>query len=202
MIYDDTCRGGGPLPGLTHSWIAGGWLYRALDRLDHVQPVRDWASALDWLLAVEADRPIAEIQFWGHGKWGKAKIDGVPLTVDALASDHPLNPRLDRLRRRLTGPDALWWFRTCESFGAEAGHEFARRWTDFFECRAASHTFIIGPWQSGLHLLRPGHEPDWPTTEGLAEGTPDAPEKALWSTPAQPNTITCLHGHIPEEFAT
>ena len=25
MLYDDTCRGRGALPGLTHSWIAGAW---------------------------------------------------------------------------------------------------------------------------------------------------------------------------------
>ena len=27
MIYDETCRGRGLLPGLTHSWIAGALLY-------------------------------------------------------------------------------------------------------------------------------------------------------------------------------
>jgi hypothetical protein len=92
----------------------------------------------------------------------------------------------------------LWWFRTCETFGCEAGHDFARRWTRFFGCRAASHTYIIGPWQSGLHILEPGQSPDWPLDEGLAEGTPDSPEKALWSTPGKPNTIFCLTSRLPD----
>ena len=34
------------------------------------------------------------------------------------------------LRERLA-PNALVWFRTCETFGASAGHDFARAWTDF-----------------------------------------------------------------------
>lgn len=85
----------------------------------------------------------------------------------------------------------------CETFGAEIGQRFAKAWVDFFNCRAAGHTYIIGPFQSGLHILKPGEEPNWSPWEGLKDGTPAAPKHALWSRPSVPNTITCLHGRIP-----
>ena len=199
MIYDDTCRGRGPLPGLTHSWIAGGLLYRVLDRFDAIRPVRTWEEALAWLSAVEPGRPIGEVQFWGHGKWGRVLVDGDPLDVTDLEPDADRRGLLEDIRDRLVGPEALVWFRTCETFGGEPGHAFARQWTDFLECRVASHTFIIGPYQSGLHVLGPGESPDWPVDEGLVEGTPEAPEKAAWSTPGKPNTIFCLTSRLPDQ---
>lgn len=197
MLYDDTCRGRPLLPGLTHSWIAGAGAYRMMGRLDHTCGVTSWEQGLQWLATVGQDRAIAEIQFWGHGKWGYAKVDDDVLDVSALDRGHPYRPMLEAIRDRLVGPKAMWWFRTCETFGCEAGHEFARRWSGFFDCRVAGHTYIIGPWQSGLHVIGPGEEPDWPLDEGLAEGTPEAPRKALWSKPDEPNTISCLHNRHP-----
>lgn len=198
LLFDSTCRGRSFLPGLTHSWIAGALLYRGLGRLDLSYGAESWEEGLRWLATVRAGYPISEIQFWGHGKWGDARIDGERLTIDALESDHPFAGRLETIRSRMEGPDALWWFRTCETFGANPGHRFASAWTDFFECRAAGHTYIIGPWQSGLHCLSPGDEPDWSVEEGLDEGTPDEPEEALWSKPGEPNTISCLRNDHPE----
>ena len=34
IVYDRTCTGRPARPGLTHSWIAGAWLYGRLDRID------------------------------------------------------------------------------------------------------------------------------------------------------------------------
>jgi hypothetical protein len=198
MIYDTTCRGQGVRPGLTHSWIAGGYLYRALGRLDDFFGARSWSEALRWLSTTQAHRPIDEIQFWGHGKWGYALIGRERLDVSALEADHPLHGSILTLRDRLSGPEALWWFRTCETFGAAAGHHFARSWTRFFDCRAAGHTCIIGPFQSGLYSLDVGQEPYWPVDEGIIEGTPESPRRAYWSRPERPRTITCLHGAIPD----
>ncbi len=197
MIYDDTCRGRPGLPGLTHSWIVGGKFYNVLGRLDAWKGCRSWEEALDWLATFEPERPIAEVQFWGHGKWGRAMIDRQRLDITDLSPASALFHPLLNVRARMTGPDALWWFRTCETFGAKVGHEFARAWTDTLECRAAGHTYIIGPWQSGLHALKPGDEIDWSVDEGLVEGTPDSPKKALWSTARAPNTISCLRGDVP-----
>lgn len=191
-----------PVPGLSHFWAGGGLLYAGLRRLDRFAGFTDWASALRWLAEVEPSRTIAEIQFWGHGKWGAAKIDREPLDREALAEGHPLRRPLEAVRERLdsSGGQCQWWFRTCETFGAEPGHAFAQAWTDFFGCRAAGHTYVIGPWQSGLHTLEPGEAPHWSVCEGLRAGTPDEPLAAYWSRLGEPNTISCLQGRIPAGY--
>ncbi|MGB1700273.1 MAG: hypothetical protein ACPHRO_09985, partial [Nannocystaceae bacterium] len=89
------------------------------------------------------------------------------------------------------------WFRTCETFGAQPGHDFARHLAAHMGARVAGHTYIIGPLQSGLHLLAPGQRPAWSDSEGLAEGTPQAPLRARWSSISAPNTITCLRRSLP-----
>jgi hypothetical protein len=96
---------------------------------------------------------IAEIQFWGHNKWEALSSTGIG-DISALHPQHHLHKYLQAIRERLM-PDgkALWWFQTCETFGAESGQRFAKAWVNFFDCRAAGHTYIIGPFQSGLHLL-------------------------------------------------
>lgn len=202
MVFDQTCRGRGPLPGLTTTWRVGAKLYQALERLDAARGVVTWDEALDWLVGYEPARRVAEIQFWGHGKWGCALVDRKPLDVSALEPGHPFHARLRAIRERLVpGSEALWWFRTCETFGDEEGHAFARAWTRFFGCRAAGHTYVIGPWQSGLHSLRPGQEPHWPVEEGRVLDAQGRRRKtARFSLPGAPNTITCFHGEIPEGY--
>lgn len=199
MIYDRTCTGRGGLLGLTHSWIAGALLYRALGRIDLYRGVSSWEEGLSFLADAALERPIAEVQFWGHGKWGEARVAGDIFDERALLRTSPLEPLLRRVRARMT-PDALFWFRTCETFGARRGHAFARALTDYLGTAAAGHTYIIGPWQSGLHRLAPGAEPHWSADEGIAEGDEARPTKALWSSPTAPNTITCLHGAVPVGF--
>jgi hypothetical protein len=195
MIWDPTC---GPLSA---AWRAGSLLYRSLRRLDATHAAASWPDALGWLATHGGDQQIAEIQFWGHGKWGAAKIDDDPLDVEALAPGHPYAPVFARIRDRLI-PDgrALWWFRTCETFGATSGHEFARAFVTKLGCRAAGHTYVIGVLQSGLHCLSPGDAPDWSPSEGLAEGTPDEPIRALDSRPGAPHTISCFTGAIPSRW--
>lgn len=200
LIFDRTCRGRAFLPGLSHAWRAGRQLYRGLGRLDAGLGAASWAEALTWLGEHQPEARIAEVQFWGHGRWGNVRLGGEVLDRRALAAGHPLRPALDRLRARmLPGPAGLWWFRSCETFGTEVGHQFASAWTDFFGCRAAGHTYVIGFWQSGLHALAPGAAPHWPTDEGLPRGAP-SPAMARPSGPGAPNTITCLHGQVPVGF--
>jgi len=201
MVYDRTCGGRWGLPGLTASWRAGSVLYRGLGRLDDWRGVASWPEALDWLLARSQDEPIAEIQYWGHGTWGCVLIDRKPLDVRALVPGHPWHERLAALRDRLVpGGDALWWFRTCETFGTARGHAFARAWTRFFGCRAAGHTYTIGPWQSGLHSLRPGEVPSWSVEEGIQPGSDPARPTSLGSGPREPHTISCLGGRVPSGY--
>lgn len=199
MIYDATCTGRGVLPGLTHSWIAGALLYQGLGRLDASRGVTTWEEGLHWLADHQVERPIAEVQFWGHGKWGEARVAGDILDERSLVAGHTHEAALRRVRARLTD-DALFWFRTCETFGAHKGHAFARDFTDYLGCAGAGHTFIIGPWQSGLHRLAPGATPHWSADEGIEEGSAALPTRALWSGRRAPNTITCLHSVVPSGF--
>ncbi|HEY5926480.1 MAG TPA: hypothetical protein VIV11_32560 [Kofleriaceae bacterium] len=193
MIYDKSCRGRGALPGLSHAWSAGAVLYKMLGRIDRSYGAGYWVDALDWLLEVSADRPLAEIQFWGHGEWGGLWIDEELLTIAALQPGHPVHDRLVALQSRLVPNNALWWFRSCDVFGTQVGHDFARAWTRFFNCRAAGHTHQIMFFQSGLHVLSPGAEPSWPVDEGFVPGLPKARDSSLFA----PSTVTCLHNRVP-----
>ncbi len=203
LVFDRTCvpgAGDGRPLALSPIWRAGASLYRALGRIDAQLGVSSWREALAWLLALQPSSPIGEIQYWGHGRWGRA-LCGTDALSRASLSHGPLADGLRALSERLL-PDgeSLLWFRTCELFGARAGHDFARAWADALGARVAGHTFVIGFHQSGLHSLRPGEQPGWPLDEGIARGTPDAPEAARPSRPWAPNTITCLHGKIPEGY--
>lgn len=178
------------------SWRAGSVLYRAQGAIDASFGARSFEAALAWLVGMK--RPIAELQFWGHGKWGRALIDRESFDRSALLPSHRLYPQIEALRERLV-PNALVWFRTCETLGANAGHDFARALSDFTGARVAGHTHVIGFWQSGLHELLPGAAPNWDPAEGLAAGTPQRPERALPSKPGLPHTITCFQTRLPPE---
>jgi hypothetical protein len=198
MIYDRTCTTTKGVPlGLSHAWVFGGRLYGMLGRFDAWHGAASWPEALDWLLEQAEQGPIASVQYWGHGNWGTVRIAGDVLDVSALQLGHPWNGRLTDLKGALSA-DALWWFRTCETLGCVPGHDFARRWTDFFGRDVAGYTHVIGSWQSGLHRLSPGAEPHWPTLEGLRTGSPKKPLRAWGSAPWRANTIHCLQSAIPE----
>lgn len=188
-------------PGLGLSWAVGTRLYTGLGRIDGAYGASSLADAFHWLLSFRPEQPISELQYWGHGRWGRILIDKESLDRGALGKTHRLYGWLAALRERLA-PDALVWFRTCETLGARPGQDFAQALGDFWGARIAGHTYIVAFFQSGLHVLRPGLTPHWAAAEGLARGTPEAPEAALRSTPCAPNTITCLTGQIPEAFST
>ncbi len=199
MLYDRTCTThfGGRLPvGLTHAWQIGARYYRGLGRLDAWKGITSWTEGLRWLASHDA--PIHEVQFWGHGRWGRAMVGADALSAASLRSGHEHHELLTELRSRLAGESPLWWFRTCETLGTTAGHDFSQRFADHLGCDVAGHTFVIADWHSGLHRLKPGAQPHWSPSEGLADGTPDRPVKALWSMPWMPNTIHMLSGAIPE----
>lgn len=198
VVYDRTQRERPPR-ALGLAWQAGTHLYRGLGRIDAAYGARSFDDAFDWLACHAPDRPIAELQFWGHGKWGRILIHGESLDRRALSPTHRLEFGLAAFRERLV-PGALVWFRTCETLGANSGQDFARALGDYLGARIAGHTFVIGYFQSGLHTLAPGAAPDWLPAEGLSRGTPEAPEAALTSGPRQPNTVTCWDGRIPDGF--
>jgi hypothetical protein len=194
VVYDKTCvktRG-----RLSPIWAAGARLYRGLRRIDAAKGVASWDEAFAWLGSQR--EAIHEIQYWGHGKWGRALVAEDSFDTRAL---HLRRAQLDAVRERLA-PDALIWFRTCETFGASPGIDFAERLADFFGARVAGHTFIIAFHQSGLHGLAPGARADWPANEGLAEGSPSDPRRARWSRPWRPRTVTALTPAVPAAWIT
>jgi hypothetical protein len=195
VVYDRTCKQA--RGRLTHAWAAGARLYRGLGRIDDACGVASWSEALGYLAAQR--EPVREIQYWGHGKWGAALVGEEPLDAEAIRAR--LRALLEAVRERLA-PDALVWFRTCETLGARAGLDFAERLADFLGARIAGHTYVIGFHQSGLHGLAPGVRADWSPDEGLAEGTAEQPRRAKWSRPWAPRTITCLGGTVPASWFT
>lgn len=184
--------------GLTHSWIAGGALYRAARWVDQCVGVASWDEALDWLTTHTAPRRIASVQIWGHGGPGVSVLGGMGLTArSARGGGH--EARLRMIGQRMT-PDGVWWFRNCGVFAGVPGHNFARAFSSVLGARVAAHTHIIGPLQSGLHTCGPGEEPRWPLTEGIAEGLPERPLALRWSMPWSPNTVTMFHARVPERW--
>lgn len=200
LVWDRTClRTRGVPVGLSTAWKNGAVVYRSLGRLDDAHGVASWDEALTWLATVRPDEPVDEIQYWGHGNWGRVLVDDDVLDATALAETHRLRPKLAAVRERLS-PDALVWLRTCEAFGARAGQDFAQRLADFFGVRVAGHTHVIGALQSGLHGLRPGSAPDWSPDEGIAEGTASAPVRAHGSSPFRPRTIHFMTNAVPASW--
>jgi hypothetical protein len=191
LVFDRTAG------GLSWAWRAGAQLYRARGLIDSARGARSWDEALEHLEGIDPERPISEIQFWGHGKWGNAQLGGERLDAGSLSRGHPLGQRLRRIARRFDDR-ALFWFRTCETVGAQAGQSFARAFSHELGCRVAGHTYAIDALQSGLHALGPGEEPDWDPGEGLKEGTPERPVRAKRSSPSAPRTITCFEGVLPD----
>jgi len=192
LVYDRTCvRKRGRLSPI---WKAGAGLYKRLGRIDAAHGVASWDEALTWLASHDE---IHEVQYWGHGKWGLAFVEEDKLDAGSLAGRHAAP--LAAIRERLA-PDALWWFRTCETFGAHAGHDFAQRFSDTLGARVAGHTFIIGYHQSGLHGLAPGMRPEWSADEGLLEGTAADPQRARRSKPWSPRTVTALTAAVPARW--
>jgi hypothetical protein len=66
--------------------------------------------------------------------------------------------------------------------------------------RIAGHTYVIAYHQSGLHGIAPGARPNWSVDEGLLEGDARDPQRARWSKPWSPHTITALTGTIPSAW--
>lgn len=195
LVFDRTCvRKGG---GLSVPWAAGSYLYRGLRRIDRAKGVASWAEAFAWL--EQLDEKIDELQYWGHGRWGRILIDREPLFSSSLLAGHEHHTGMSVLRDRLA-PGALVWFRTCSAFGARRGIAFAEALADFLGARVAGHTHVIGFHQSGLHGLAPGARADWDLGEGIMKGTPEDPVEAKWSRPWATRTITCLHGAVPEPW--
>jgi hypothetical protein len=184
---------------LRAAWSTGARLYKSLGHIDAFYGAVDWRSALTWLAEVHPDQAIQEIQYWGHGRWGQALINGESLSLSSLDPGHAHAQLIDAVRKRLQ-PSSLIWFRTCETFGACPGQRFAEELAQHMGCHVAGHTHEIGVLQSGLHGLRPGEKAHWPAEEGLARGSPAAPERSHMSHPKSPRGLHFMNARVPDAW--
>lgn len=203
MIYDTTTLKDDTVDlqqgGLTFSWFAGGRLYRWVRWLDKCKGVESWDEALDWLIEQGKKEPISMIQYWGHGYWGRAYIGNKSMKrLNTLEGD-PWRLKLEELSGLMTD-DAVWWWRTCQTYGSEYGHRFAKHFTNILNCKTVGHTHIIGFRQSGGQVLMPGEEPKWSVDEGIKERPPGRWPVAKRSSLRAPNTILCLQGFVPDNW--
>lgn len=195
MFYDKSPWAG---KALTFSFINGGKFYKMFRSVENHAGFDNWADALTWLTTVEPDKKIDTIQFWGHGFTGGIAINGESLKSSSLKPQSKYYTLLKALKARLK-PDSVIWLRSCASFAGILGKKFAQDLANFFGCTVAGHSFIIGPWQSGLHTLRPGEQPSWSDIEGFTKDKEGVLVSA-WSKPWETHTIFCLTGKIPKNW--
>jgi hypothetical protein len=199
LIFDGTARAGeAPLRA---AWRVGAHLYRQLGRVDSAFGASSWNEALAWIAATSAEGTVEELQYWGHGTWGKVHIASDALSIESMLPGHPHERGLQTLRNRLLPSGrALVWFRTCETFGARAGQTFAQNLSRLLHAKVAGHTHVIGALQSGLHGLHPNASPHWSPEEGIQTGTPEAPVQAHQSSRQAPNTLHFMNSKIPPNW--
>jgi hypothetical protein len=166
---------------LKTSWLLGCWLQKRLGLVDAYVGVVSWDEAATWLARLEG---VTSFQYWGHGAPGWVFLAEKTMPRGWLVSV-----------KGAFAPGAIVWFRCCEVAQGRAGHEFMRALVKDAGCTVAAHTFVVGPWQSGLHTMAPGAEPTWPLDEGT--GFRDA----WWPhylSPWLPRTVFCLRTRVPE----
>lgn len=193
MFYDSSDWAG---KQLRFSWITGGKFYKLFRSVEHHDGFDNWIDALNWISEVEPNKKINSIQFWGHGSPGRVWINGDALSIRSLTYDSPHYYFLKKIKERLA-TDSTIWFRSCNVFTGSDGKFFSIAFSQFMQSRIAGHTYIVGPWQSGLHTIKPGQRPSWNISEGLKKEE-DGKIKKLWSMPWEKNTIFCLTNKIPE----
>jgi hypothetical protein len=85
VVFDATQRKRAPR-ALGYSWQYGTHLYRALGRVDAALGARDFQQAFEWLATHEPERQIAELQFWGHGRYSEGLARGSAEAPEAALS--------------------------------------------------------------------------------------------------------------------
>ncbi|MEM6368297.1 MAG: hypothetical protein AAGD10_04520 [Myxococcota bacterium] len=189
VIFDQTCREIGGVLGLSSVWSTGAALFRTNGRFDAVHGVASWHQAFAWLAALP--EPLAEVQFWGHGTWGAARVGTERFDASSLEPGHVHHPDLSRLKQRFI-PGGLFWFRTCQTLGRAEGKAFAQRLSRFLDVRVAGHTGVIAWAHSGLHCVGPDAPAAWEDDEGVR---PDG--RPRWSQLHHPRTIPFWRQRLP-----
>lgn len=191
IIYDRVCPS-----TVAKTWGPGARLYKLFGRVDDVYGASSWPEAFNWLAYKGHTRPIKEVQFWGHGGWGFARIGGDRLSAQRTEYKDYLRAVKDCML-----PDGIFWFRTCQSFGSSIGQNFAKFMAKELGCTVAGHTYLIHLWHSGLRTFSPDQWAfDWSAKEGLKEGLPAYPTVPKKAAPWAPRTISFLNTRIPSKW--
>jgi len=158
IIYDRSPEAG-PV-GLT--WVAGAALFTAIGKADlalSVDSVEDFVDCLESLFQEYGAKSIDQIQYWGHGGPGKFVIGSEKIKANS-------SPKIFSVIKEVMRPNGIFWLRTCASFQGAIGKDFAKMLADTLGCRVAAHTYNIGVFHSGRHILAPGETPTWSEYEG------------------------------------
>lgn len=197
VIYDANIK-----DAVSVTWTVGGKIYPVLRRCDVAVPVKSWAEVCPALMSLAEKHPITQVQFWGHGWFGKAAIGDDVLNTSTLRNT-AFGAELRALGEKLA-PGAIWWFRTCATYGAPAGKHFAEQFTNCLNRTTAGSTYSIGLIHSGIRTLLPYQKPYWSDREGVdflpGENSERSGGKALLPTFSAPNTLMFWRNKIPESF--
>ncbi len=198
-----------PHTSLTFWWKAGGFIDRVRLFADAVVPAGNWDEALRGVLdAVErqstkqgSPATIASLQFWGHGSSGTSHMGsgtGSKLNKTTLGEGGALAPLVSQVAQKMHPSEGSVWFRQCNCFTGQPGHDFAVAASAAFGATVVGHTFIIHAWQSGTRVLRQGRKPDWDLTEGKKKRIPNK-GKLLLSAPLRRRTVNMFRLYPPLE---
>lgn len=149
-------------------WNLGDKLYTSVRGFG----AKSWADAMQYLHHFAS---LGVVQLWCHGSPGRVLIAGQPMT------DHFRQVLANRVIK-----DSLLWLRACSVFQGHKGRRHAKFLSEYLGCNVASHTYDIGPFQSGLVALRPGQKVWW-----------KGPTKITKSGPTKPRTVTALRMTLP-----
>lgn len=183
---------------LTFWWTVGGRMFRLFGRADVVVSAASWAEA--WgrieteVARVDPAARIGSLQVWGHGGDGTMWLAGDAFDWACTDPDLDRPAAVEAIRRRMDPAGGLVWFRGCNTFRGRLGQAFARQTAAAFGVPVAGHTFIIGLYHSGTHVLHPGAAPHWDEAEGYDPERRRSP----WSKRGRPRTISMLRFHPPE----
>ena len=169
---------------LGRSWKIGAALFKARGVVDLIIPAHSWDEAFK-ALGDLPPRSVKRIQVWGHGSPGRPLIAGERAPTQAL---------IGVLRSVMFGAFSSIWFRACSVAQGDDGKRWVGHVAQAAGCRVAAHTFIVGPWQSGLRVALPDDPPSWSSREGNDPATGEH----LWSRPGAVRTVSMMAADIPD----
>ena len=156
----------------TQGWLTSSWWFGSLLRSmrpgkDIVLKVSSWDDMIAQLAALPAGS-VSRVEFWGHGISGGVKCGTEWAWGPTMQSKDPVRRIAEVLAkvRHILAPDAVWWWRACNTFRGEAGRAFAKMCVTALGCRVAAFTRIIWWWQADLRIATPGADPDWDDSGG------------------------------------